>query len=504
MAYLCLPTETVARLLKGLKSGEIDAEKFANMSVEERKNFLTKFVGDDAKNVSDLFNSKSKDFEKLNTKTTEEQDIKITELSNKVKSLEGEDMSSKEKRIEYGRKVIDLTEYTNSLKPKGKLFSLTNILSLPKSALTSVLHFSAPLVQGWGMISTKNFWQGIPKMMEYFAKPDSYKNLNADIISHPNYELAKDGKLGLTSLGDKLNMREEALQSSILEHIPKLGKVIKASSRAFTGFLNYVRFSRFNDLIEAAKLRGEDVTLGSRNVRDIAKVVNDFTGRGALGKGDKYANTQAALNSTFFSPRKISATIEMFDPVNYLDPKISKTARLAATRQLVGSILVTSAVYTLANMMGAQVDTDPTSTNFGKVKIGKTTFDMTGGNAVYVRLLARIAEQKEITSSGKTVQLGEGYKPETAGHLVEQFFINKLSPTAAIFADYAFSTVDSKGKPRKDPYGNDLTVGGEVYNKFVPIVMQNFIDLANSNPEDAAVWLPSLSSIFGVEMQTGK
>ena len=40
--------------------------------------------------------------------------------------------------------------------------------------------------------------------------------------------------------------------------------LIRASSRAFTGFLNYTRFYRFNDLLNAARLNGEDVSKGSQ------------------------------------------------------------------------------------------------------------------------------------------------------------------------------------------------------------------------------------------------
>src|SRR5262249_41998555 len=156
----------------------------------------------------------------------------------------------------------------------------------------------------------------------------------------------------------------------------------RASSRAFTGFLNYVRFNRFEDILNAARLNGEDVSPGSKTVTDIARVVNNFTGRGDLGR----LNTMTPeLNSTFFSPRKMVATAEMFNPYEYLT--LSDTARTAAIRQLAGSLVITGSVLGLARLSGASVDWTPYSTNFGKVKIGNTTVDMTGGNAAWVRLL---------------------------------------------------------------------------------------------------------------------
>lgn len=540
----CLPKFAAEALIKRLPE---DLSKLTDATSEERRKFFSDVVGEEnAKKVNALFESKlllkdqqrgiinwvkkvtgitpetqrdiisrvnkmsevlqPKDQEKfledlaahkLGMGVTVEEAGKIAESAKEVsgkKEVMNQDVNNVPNRIAYGRSLMDFNDLVESMKPSGNSFynTILNLANLPKSALTSVFHMSAPFVQGWGMVGTGNFWKAFGNQFKYFASAESFKNLNAYIISHPDYSLAVDGKLGITKLGDKLNSREEAIQSSLLEKIPVVNKAVVASSRAFTGFLNEVRFTRFTDLLDAARTAGEDVQKGSPVVHDIAKVVNDFTGRGAIGKGDKYANLQSLLNATFFSPRKISATMEMFDPVRYLDPRISPTARLAALRQLTGSVLATGAVLTLASAMGGKVNLNPDSTDFAKIQIGNSKLDVTGGNAIYLRLLARIITGKQISSAGKTTVLGQGYKPLTRADLLLSYARGKLSPIASTIADALYG---------KDPVGAPFSVGSEIYNKLTPIVMQNFINLGMKDPKNTAIIIPALSSLFGVGLE---
>lgn len=419
---------------------------------------------------------------------------------------------TEDKGIAYGRAVGDLTDKIESLKPNGRTWTdfAIDLVNLPKSVLTSVLHFSAPFVQGWGMLSTARAWQGFGQMFRYFASEENYANLNAYIISHPDFPLVKAGKLGLTKLGDKLSAREEAIQSSLVEQAnqylsDKTGvpNLVRASSRAFTGYLNFVRFSRYVDLLNAARLAGEDVSANSDVVRDLAKVVNDFTGRGEIafdvsGKAEPTVGERSvpALNAMFFSPRKLAATMHMFNPVRYLNPNISATARKAAFRQLTGSLIATGAVLSIAKATGAQVSFDPRDANFAKIKLGKTTLDMTGGNAIYLRLLARLATNEEVTARGRLVLLGTGYKPTTRADLIASFLRAKLAPVPGLLADALYGS---------DPAGRPFSITDEMKEKMTPIFAKSFYDFVIHDPDSAAnpaEFAAALTSMFGIEMHT--
>lgn len=442
---------------------------------------------------------------KLGVTVTSEEAKEIFQLSQTAEAARTtmlQDISNVDNRVTYGRAVMNLQDRIDSLKPGGHTFAhtLIDILNVPKTALTSILHFSAPFVQGWGMLSTKVAWQAFGKMFQYFASEDNYKNLNAYIISHPDYDLAVDGSLGITKLGDRLSTREEAIQSTLVEQAnqwltDKTGvpNLVRASSRSFTGYLNYVRFNRFTQLLDAARMAGEDVRVGSSVVRDLAKVVNDFTGRGAIGKEDRYASVTPALNAVFFSPRKISATMQMFNPERFVNPNISKTARMAAIRQLGGSLIATGAVLGIAKAMGAQVNMDPRSADFAKIVIGGEKMDLTGGNDTYIRLLGRIVTNQEINSHGKLIDLGQGFGAPSMADLVTNYVRGKLSPIAGAIADAFYG---------KDPVGRPFAVTDELRDKLMPITMNSFINFAMNDPGNTAAIVPALAAIFGVGLES--
>lgn len=562
MAAWCLPPHLSNAFLDALKDGRLSPERLMEMTSAERRGAFSEFVGEEnAGEVNAQFESKmllkdqqrglvawaqkvagltepvrrdilaqinrmdrvlqpdeEKAFladlaaKKLGVGVTAQEAKEIFDLAQKAEAIkasitaEGGGVYGKgwtvETGTQYGRALLALTERVNALKPGGVTLTdrLLNIVNFPKSALTSVLHWSAPFVQGWGMISTKQWWSGLGKMFQYFASEENYRSLEAYIVGHPDYALAQDGKLGLTHLGDRLTVREEAIQSSLLEDAnqwlsEKTGvpNLIRAWSRSFTGFLNYVRFGRFTDLLSAARLAGEDVSLGSKTVSDLASVVNNFSGRGALGEADRYANIGPVLNAMFFSPRKIVATVEMFNPVMYA--KLSPTARVAAMKQLAGSLVATGAVLTLAKVMGAQVTFDPRSSSFGKIDIGGEKLDMTGGNAAYTRLLARIATGQEVTAHGKLIDLNDpsSYHGTTRADVLVNYIRGKLSPVAATIADALYG---------KDPVGRPFNLTDKLREELTPIVINSWIDFAQNNPDDAAAIIPSLSALLGVGLES--
>jgi len=538
----CLRKE-LADVLRGkITSGELDVDSIKDMSPAQRLGYFTSIFNDvkTAENVNELIESKLllKNQEQglinatqqlLGLKTPASRDViskinridhllspedkekfmgdviakklgikgevtpdeakeisRLAKLATEAKKEMDSDPSNIKNRIDYGRKYKDALNYIDSLKPQGNPFlSFSNWWNLPKEALTSILHFSGPGVQGWGMLSTKNFWKGIPEMFKYLNK-DNFENLDAFIITHPDYSTAKAAKLGLTKITDKLSEREEAIQSSILQHVPILKELVLASSRSFTGFLNYVRFTRYVDLLNGARLRGLDVTKGSDLSKELANIVNDFTGRAALGKDDRYASAQPILNNVFFAPRKILATMNMFNP--YLYVKMAPYVRQQAIRQLLGSLVATYGFLQLAQLAGAKIDFDPRSNDFGKVRLGNTTFDITGGNAIYARLWARLLSSKTKTKYGEVRGISLKEKKED----IMQYLENKLSPMDSGIWEYLSSAI--AGKP--------MDVEKRVVDEMTPIFIGDVINLVRYDGANTSAYLASPLAMFGAAMHT--
>ena len=529
----CLNKNLANDFLEKLKNGEIDPDKLITMTSTQRRNFFAEFLGiENAKNVNALFESKlllknqkqgiitwakkvsglSKDTEKdiitqvnklekaLSPK--QEKDF-LEDLARKKIGLELTDKEAKEiyrlakkaedlkqfpeKRIEYGNALLDFIEYTEELAPTNKNIFI-NITNLPKT-LKATMDLSAPFRQGWGMMSRKEWYTSFGSMFKYAISKKSFKDLQADIISRKTYPLMKKSGLRISSLATKLSQREEAFMSTYINKIP----IIKASERAYVGFLNKLRADVFDSLVESAIKAGEDVTPSSEVTRALANVVNDFTGSGNIGTGDKYSNVVPLLNGLFFSPRKISATINMVNPKRYISG--SKTARKAALRQLIGSLSISAIMLGMAKAFNGDVESDPRSSDFGKIKLNNTRFDVTGGNGSYAVLLARLLTNQTKSTLGrkKIKDLGEGYKPVTRGTLISQNIRNKLSPLAGEVVTLLTN---------KDFLGRKPELKKETRQLFEPIIISSIFDLIKDDPDN--LFLGILAEMFGISAQTYK
>ena len=527
----CLPKDIANKFKQSIKSGKIDIDKLSDMSSLKRRDFFTEMVGErNAREVNALFESKlllknqqrgmvtwAKQItgirpelkntlvdkimkmepilsvqeenlffndlasKRLGADITTKEAGEIVELSEKIRELEN--YKTDKERIKYGRSKIALTDYVSSLNPK-KANLLTNIANVPRTVMTSI-DLSAPLNQGWGMVSRKEFYKSLGPMIRYALNKENLLDLQADIITRENYKAAKKAGLRLTDLGDSLMQREEEMMSNILDKVPG----IAASQRAYTGFLNKLRMDVFDSLVEKAKISGEDIGLDSPVLKDLASVVNNFTGGARVGQIE---TAVPALNAMFFSPRKVMSSINILNPRNYLSRKISKTARKAAIRNLLGSSSISFALISLASLLGSdEPERDPRSTNFGKIKVGDSRMDVTGGNGTYIVLLSRILSRSSKTSKGKIRKLGNKMYETSAWDLISRGVRYKLAPNASLLVDM-FTGANAIGQKK--------TILQSIKDRFKPMFIRDLFELNESDP-DGKIAL-ALLALFGANLNT--
>jgi len=91
-------------------------------------------------------------------------------------------------------------------------------------------------------------------------------------------------------------------------------------------------------------------------------------------------------------------------------------------------------VLALAKLGGADVEDDPRSTDFGKIKIGNTRYDIWGGFQQYVRFFAQLfTGQTKSAMTGKMSSLdGKGPFGRTRSDVIETFARSKLAPAPAL------------------------------------------------------------------------
>ena len=383
-------------------------------------------------------------------------------------------------------------EFTKAVLEKRPLFqkmfeASLQIANIPRSLMAS-FDLSAPLKQGVFFVGRpKQFLPAFKKQFGAFVSEKAYENIQDAIITHPDYQLSRDSKLALTDLDARLGTREEQFMSLWAEKIPLVGKVVRASGRAYIGFLNKLRFDVFVDLVNKAEILGLDPRKNRDLTKSIADFINNATGRGTLPRG--LQTSAVALNSVFFSPRLLFSRLNLLNPIYYVkqEPFVRKEA-LKSLFSFVGAGLT---VLTLSKLIGADVGDEPRSSDFGKVKIDNTRFDVWGGFQPLVRSAAQIVTGKYISSTtGKEMTLGEGYKPMTRADIVQRFVEGKLAPIPS-FVVALMKQQDAQGKP--------VSIPKEIGERFVPMVLQDIYDLAKENP---ALVPAGLVNIFGVGVQT--
>lgn len=385
-------------------------------------------------------------------------------------------------------------DFTEALLSKRSTFEKLgeaglNLYNLPRSLMAGVGDLSGTLMQNLlfayrhPILTSKNF----VKEVKMFASNEFFKASQEEITSRPTYNLMKKAKLHLTDVGPLIQMREEAFMSNLAEKIPGVGKVIKASGRAYTGFLNRMRADVFDQMITSFKNSGGDIE-DPAFLKSLGEFVNAGTGRGDLGVLEKSA---PVLSQTLFSARKLAATAQMINPAFYIKahPAVRKEALLTMMSFLGGGMAITS----LADLIpGVEVGKDPTNADYGKIKIGNTRFNVWGSYQQIAVLMARLWKGYGTSSvTGKKFTLNEGYKPVTRLDLISRFFENKEHPTLSLI----LSALRGQNQ-----VGEAFDATKEVLGRFIPMVLADGYDLYQEHGPVGMLGL--IPSILGIPSQT--
>ena len=417
-------------------------------------------------------------------------------------------------RNDYGQSLQNLNDVMTQVRGDQSLVNkIMNLSTVAKTLETGIGHFSGFGVQLWGSWTQPATYSGFIEQLKYFKDEKNYQQLQNYIISHPYYDLAVKSRLGLTDLKGLTSKREEEIQSKILQDgmdwvAKKTGlpiNILAASSRAFTGYLNYVRFDTFTRYVDAIKrVNPDDVYGESPVVQQAAAVVNTLSGRANLGSAKIDAVAGPLLNTVLFTARKTMADINMSNPFWYgnILLKAYKTGNWEVAKRaiapLMGQIAIVYGTLNLVHSLhpfGWDADINPISQSGGElVSPSGEKINISGSARTFVRLWARILEQKEIETDGKEVQLGgTGPYADNTLTLIGKEIRGRLGPNAGFLTDFALHT---------DAIGREFNIGTELKDKLAPIVMKNFIDYWNNNPQHALTDMPILTSLAGVPMSS--
>lgn len=471
-----------ARLERQLQQEQERFDRQAERDAERsQKKALQEATGESLKKLKKIFTDiTNQKFKNINQFSKDMQD-QLNDLVDKREAIKnGED------RMIYGRAKVALDNYVSEItrKTTGEEFKEAPLRFIGgvSKGLKATLDNSALLRQGiQTLYADPTKWA--PNALKSFV--DIYNTIGgkavndeirADIVSRENYINGKYKKMGLA-----VNTREELHPSALPERIPYVGRIFEASENAFGGFLHRTRA----DLADMYLKRYEDagVELTDNELASFGKLINSQTGRGYLGSFEGAADT---LNNFFFSIRSLKATVDTLS-LHAFDSNFSPKARKAAAVKLVKVMAAIATIAVAANAIHpGSFEWDPRSSDFGKIKIGDTRFDITGGMSSMVVLISRLLTQSTKNSStGEVTPLnGSQFGAKTGKDVLVDFFENKLSPLAAA-AEHLFIT-------HKGQDGKPTNIFKETAGLFAPLPFTNAAELLQ-DPNSA----PFLAGIIG-------
>jgi len=145
------------------------------------------------------------------------------------------------------------------------------------------------------------------------------------------------------------------------------------------------------------------------------------------------------------------------------------------------------------------VETDPRSSDFGKIKIGDTRIDPWGGRAQQVILTSRIVmgalsllsenmgkgPVNAFKKGDQLLPLGMKGRSSTMFDTIIQMATNKLAPSAALLVEFAksevYQTASGEWK-RKAPFKEDYSLSKSTIERLYPIYVQTVMELLEEDP----------------------
>jgi len=349
-----------------------------------------------------------------------------------------------------------------------------------------------------GDIWLKTFFKSFKVMAGSLVGKPVMDIVRAEILSDPQYDMMRRAKVATA-------VAEEEFPVHWPSQIPIIGRAFKASEDAFTASAYYMRYRTAKMYFDIAQKTGVDLN-DKFQLESIGLLVNSLTARGKVGS---YGGKPGFVNSVLWSPKMLASNFDVFllQPFNFSDsiglanPSFSKFAQRQALRNLLQIILGQAAILFIANkIFPGSVEVEPGKSDTGKIRIGNTRFDISGGSGSMITLALRIANGTFTSSSGRQLELDSGsYGGMSSMDLVWSFLENKLAPAASTATKIPL-LIHGKKDWRTGKKITPLTMAGDL---FVPLPFETLKELME-DPESADILAAMIAESLGVSAQNYK
>jgi len=363
------------------------------------------------------------------------------------RALEDLRLQEIEVKRQFNQRQLDLALANRKKWEKAKDF-VVDVFGVPRALMTS-FDFGAVLRQG-GFLTLGDparLARNLPANFKAFASDRGAQALEAKIKADPFYAAAQKAGLYLADWGDShhFSKLEEAYRSRLAKNIPLIGRGVRASERAYSGYLNALRMDTFSRLARSLTLDGNMTPEGAKA---IANFVNIATGRGDLGKSE---GATQALATIFFSPKYVASRFQLIygalkaagDAATGFaaNPQTRAARKLVAKEYAkfligVGTVLATVAgvarfLYDDKDKKKPTISLDPRSSDFLKIKMGNTRIDLMAGLSQTTTFLGRVISGQTAGEKGVRDLRGDNVAFKDRGGLWDvgtRFLRSKLAP----------------------------------------------------------------------------
>lgn len=340
----------------------------------------------------------------------------------------------------------------------------------------------------------------LAKSLEVFVKTlggkDVVRAMKIYQRSDPMFDLIKRTKADIVSI-------EEAHPADMtwIDHLPGVGRAYRASENGYVLASHFARFELTKLHLQIAKAAGTDFEgkEGDRQLEAIGKLVNSLTARGKIGNKN---NAPGWVNALMWAPKMLKGNVDVLlahstDPSMY-DTYAIKAARLDLLKVIAGQALILAIAKAIDP---DSVELDYRSPDAGKIKIGDTRHDISGGmdtiRIAGVRLLLAMLEPVTgipavKSSSGETHFVTKGDWREGGMSIIWDFLVNKSTPAGTIIQNHL------KGFDRQ---GDKVSLLGDLRDLFAPLPATTAQELL-SNPNRAPFLLSMTADWFGSSSNT--
>lgn len=377
----------------------------------------------------------------------------------------------KNANIELAKLKAEISNRIYALRDKTAFDKFSEVMGLPRAILAST-DMSYALRQGLIVSAGHPILAGkaFAGALKSAFSENNYRLIDSGIKNNPNHALRVHYGLYFSSIDASLDQREEMFATNLLDKIADFapikysgaGFIIKGlkgfSERNMVTGLNLLRAGLFDKFMQ------DNPSATDAELEAYARYINVATGRGDLGA---LSGGAQALAQVFFSPRFTASRIQA--PLMALNNlKRSPALRKEMMRQWLSLFGLALTVMQLARLAGGEVEDDPESGLFGKIKFGNVSLDMFGGLLQPFRVLA-------ITLKSGHVNWIEGDDRYIDVQGVATKFVKyKLSPPFSIGYELLTGKDWVQGSVEAQPLET-------IQSSLTPLFMQTVLDIHNED-----------------------